>query len=190
MLRVSIMNRGTIYTRGARHLAGNANIKPLRVMSASRIKHRAPHVNGVTKPPRPAMVNRILLIERERQIRRFITAGLQLHNYSVAGAESGKAGLSIVLAIRPDLIILAPALPDMNGAEVLKAIRSWSDVPIIILSIQSGEEHIVSFLRSGADDYITKPFGIVELAARCEVVLRRYHEALAGIHWDGLDHHY
>jgi two-component system, OmpR family, KDP operon response regulator KdpE len=145
-------------------------------MNASRFRHRAPNVNGATKPPKPAAVNTILLIDRERQVRRFITAGLRLHRYSITEAESGTAGLSIASTIRPDLVILDPALPDMNGAEVLKTIRSWSDVPIIILSTQSEEEHKVSFLRSGADDYITKPFGIAELAARCEVMLRRSHK--------------
>jgi two-component system KDP operon response regulator KdpE len=122
--------------------------------------------------------NTILVIDHERQIRRFITAGLELHGYAVSEADSGATGLTMATVIRPDLIILDPALPDVNGADVLKAIRSWSNVPVIILSVQSEEEHKVRFLRSGADDYMTKPFGIAELAARCEAALRRYHKGV------------
>jgi two-component system KDP operon response regulator KdpE len=122
------------------------------------------------------VANAILVIDHERQVRRFITTGLELYGYSVSEAESGAAGLSTATAIRPDLIILEPVVPDMSGAEVLKTIRSWSDVPVIVLSIQSEEEQKVRFLRSGADDYMTKPFGIAELAARCDAALRRYHK--------------
>jgi two-component system KDP operon response regulator KdpE len=124
------------------------------------------------------LANTVLVIDHEQQIRRFITAGLELYGYSVSEADTGALGLSAATAIRPDLIILDPALSDMNGAEVLKTIRSWSNVPIIILSVQSEEEHKVRFLRSGADDYMTKPFGIAELAARCDVALRRYHKSV------------
>jgi two-component system KDP operon response regulator KdpE len=120
--------------------------------------------------------NMVLVIDREQQIRRYIATGLELHGYSVTAAENGAAGLSAATVVRPDLIILDPALPDMNGAEVLRTIRSWSNVPVIIVSLQSKEEHKVRFLRSGADDYMTKPVGIAELAARCEVALRRFHK--------------
>jgi two-component system KDP operon response regulator KdpE len=119
--------------------------------------------------------NMVLVIDREQQIRRFITTGLQLYGYSVTEAENGAAGLSASTVVRPDLIIMDPSLPDMNGVEVLRTIRSWSNVPVIIVSLQSEEEQKVRFLRSGADDYITKPLGIAELAARCEVALRRSH---------------
>jgi two-component system KDP operon response regulator KdpE len=123
------------------------------------------------------LANTILVIDHEQQIRRFITAGLELHGYSVSEADTGVTGLNTATLIRPDLIILEPALPDMNGADVLKTIRSWSNVPVVILSAQTAEEHKVRFLRSGADDYMTKPFGIAELAARCEAALRRYHKS-------------
>jgi two-component system KDP operon response regulator KdpE len=107
----------------------------------------------VTKPPKTAAVNNtVLVIDREQQVRRFISAGLELHGYSVIGADNGATGLSTVTAIRPDLIVLDPALSDMNGAEVLETIRSWSVVPVIILSIQSEEEQKIRFLRGGADD--------------------------------------
>lgn len=121
--------------------------------------------------------NTILVIDHERQIRRFISAGLELYGYSVIEADNGAAGLNAAVH-RPDLIILDPALPDTNGADVLQNIRSWSNVPIIILSVRSEEEQKVRFLRAGADDYMTKPFGIAELAARCEAALRRYHKAV------------
>jgi two-component system KDP operon response regulator KdpE len=121
--------------------------------------------------------NTVLVIDDEPQIRRFISAGLELYGYSVREAENGSAGLNAVAHARPDLIILDLALPDMSGMEVLQTIRSWSNVPIIVLSIQADEEQKVHLLRSGADDYMTKPFGIAELAARCEAALRRYHKA-------------
>src|ERR1700752_1770377 len=104
--------------------------------------------------------NRILVIDRERPIRRFITAGLELYGYSIIEAENAAAGLNAATIVRPDLIILDPALPDVNGAELLQTVRSWSNVPVIILSIRSEEEQKVLFLRGGADDYMTKPFGI------------------------------
>jgi two-component system, OmpR family, KDP operon response regulator KdpE len=116
----------------------------------------------------------ILIIDPERHSRRFVTAGLELYGYSVTEAEYGVAGLSTAMVLRPDLIIFDPALPDINGAAVLQSIRSWSNVPVIIVSTQSENEHKVHFLRSGADDYMTKPFGIPELAARCDAALRRY----------------
>jgi two-component system KDP operon response regulator KdpE len=126
--------------------------------------------------PKPA--NRILVIDDEPQIRRFVSAGLDFYGYSVTEAEKGVAGLNAVARTQPDLIILDLALPDINGLEVLNTVRSWSNVPVIILSIEADEEEKVRLLRSGADDYMTKPFGIAELAARCEAALRRYHKAV------------
>jgi two-component system, OmpR family, KDP operon response regulator KdpE len=122
--------------------------------------------------------NTILLIDDEPQIRRFLKAGLELYGYSVSEAENGSAGLNAVAHSRPDLIILDLGLPDMSGVEVLDTVRSWSNVPVIVLSVQVEEEQKVHLLRSGADDYVVKPFGIAELAARCEAALRRYHKAI------------
>jgi two-component system KDP operon response regulator KdpE len=121
--------------------------------------------------------NRILVVDDEPQIRRFVSAGLDFYGYSVSEAETGAAGLNAVARTQPDLIILDLALPDINGLEVLNTVRSWSNVPVIVLSIAFEEEEKVRLLRSGADDYMTKPFGIAELAARCEAALRRYHKA-------------
>jgi two-component system KDP operon response regulator KdpE len=120
--------------------------------------------------------NTVLVIDDEPQIRRFIGAGLELYGYSVREAENGSAGLNAVAHIRPDLIILDLGLPYMSGVEVLHTIRSWSNIPVIVVSIQVDEEKKVHLLRSGADDYMTKPFGIAELAARCDAALRRYHK--------------
>jgi two-component system, OmpR family, KDP operon response regulator KdpE len=122
--------------------------------------------------------NKVLVIDDESQIRRFVSAGLELYGYSVNEAENGSAGLNAVAHIRPDLIILDLGLPDMGGVEVLRTIRSWSNVPVIVLSIQVDEEQKVHLLRSGADDYMIKPFGIAELAARCEAALRRFHKTV------------
>ena len=125
--------------------------------------------------PKPA--NTVLVIDDEPQIRRFIVAGLELHGYAVREAENAAAGLSAAAHLRPDLVILDLGLPDANGIEVLKTIRSWSNMPIIVLSVQADEELKVDLLKHGADDYVVKPFGIAELAARCEAALRRYHKS-------------
>jgi two-component system, OmpR family, KDP operon response regulator KdpE len=124
------------------------------------------------------LANTILVIDDEPQIRRFVKAGLELHGYSVRAAENASRGLDAVAEMRPDLVILDLGLPDMAGPEVLTTIRSWSNVPVIILSIQVDEDQKVHLLRSGADDYLAKPFSLAELAARCEAALRRYHKAV------------
>jgi len=121
--------------------------------------------------------NTILVIDDEPQIRRFVSAGLQLHGYAVREAINGAAGLEAIEYARPDLVILDIGLPDMSGIEVLQTMRSWSNAPVIVLSVEVDEEQKVRLLKDGADDYITKPFGIAELAARCEAALRRYHKA-------------
>jgi two-component system KDP operon response regulator KdpE len=124
--------------------------------------------------PKPA--NKILVIDDEPQIRRFVAAGLDLYGYMVTEAENGVAGLNTAARLRPDLIILDLALPDMSGLQVLTTVRSWSNIPVIVLSIEVAEEQKVRLLRTGADDYMAKPFGVDELAARCEAALRRYHK--------------
>jgi two-component system, OmpR family, KDP operon response regulator KdpE len=153
------------------------------VMKAFRLK-RVARLVGATEPakcafrsakPKPANT---VMIDCDPQTRRFVSAGLKFYDYSVCQAENGSEGLNAVAHIRPDVIILDPALPDMSGIEVLQTIRSWSNAPVIVLSIEAGEDHKVHFLRSGADDYMVKPFGIAELAARCDVALRRYHKAI------------
>jgi two-component system KDP operon response regulator KdpE len=114
-----------------------------------------------------------LLIDDEAQIRRFLRAGFELHGYSVIEAENAAAGLRAATMSSVDLVILDLNLPDLEGSEVLERIRSWSNVPIIVLSIQADEQEKVRLLRLGADDYVVKPFGISELLARGEAALRR-----------------
>jgi len=123
------------------------------------------------------MPNSILVIDDETQIRRFVSAGLELHGFTVTQADRGSVGLDTAARMKPDVIILDLNLPDMRGVELLESVRAWSDVPIIVLSIDSSEEQKVLLLKLGADDYIVKPFGIAELAARCEAALRRYHKS-------------
>jgi two-component system, OmpR family, KDP operon response regulator KdpE len=155
-------------------------------MNSLRFKRGAPpQVSGVAQPPNcairsrtPKPANTILVIDCEQQTRRFVSTGLKFYGYSVCESENGSAGVNAVAHVRPDLVILDPDLLDMSGIGVLHTIRSRSNVPVIVLSIQTEEDHKVYFLRSGADDYMIKPFGIAELAARCDAVLRRYDKAV------------
>ena len=119
-------------------------------------------------------MTKVLVIDDEAQIRRFLRAGFELHEFTVLEAENAAAGLKAAIVEKPDLIILDLNLPDLEGSEVLERIRSWSNVPIIILSIQSDEHEKVRLLKLGADDYVVKPFGISELLARSEASIRRH----------------
>jgi two-component system, OmpR family, KDP operon response regulator KdpE len=118
--------------------------------------------------------NVVLLIEDEPKIRRFLRAGFEIHGFYVLDAENGADGLKTATFNSPDLIILDLALPDLHGTEVLERLRSWSNVPVIILSVVSNEDEKVRLLQAGADDYVVKPFGMAELLARSEAALRRY----------------
>jgi two-component system KDP operon response regulator KdpE len=121
--------------------------------------------------------NVVLVIDDEPKIRRFLRAGFELHGFSVLEAENAADGLKAATFNAPDLIILDLALPDQHGTEVLEQLRSWSNVPVIILSVESDEQEKVQLLRLGADDYVVKPFGIAELLARSEAALRRYFKS-------------
>jgi two-component system, OmpR family, KDP operon response regulator KdpE len=121
---------------------------------------------------RPANV--VLLIDDEPKIRRFLRAGFELNGFSVLEAENAAEALKAATFSTPDLIVLDLNLPDLHGTEVLDRLRSWSNVPIIVLSVVSAEEEKVRLLQSGADDYVVKPFGMAELLARSEAALRRY----------------
>jgi two-component system, OmpR family, KDP operon response regulator KdpE len=118
--------------------------------------------------------NVVLLIDDEPKIRRFLRAGFELNGFYVIEAENAADALKAATFSPPDIIILDLALPDMHGSEVLERLRSWSNVPIIILSVVSGEDEKVRLLQAGADDYVVKPFGMAELLARSEAALRRY----------------
>ena len=115
---------------------------------------------------------RVLVIDDEKAIRRFLRASLAAHGYTVFEAAGGEAGLNAVVANRPDLIILDLGLPDMDGLEVTRQLREWTQIPIIILSVREQETDKIAALDAGADDYLTKPFGAGELLARLRVALR------------------
>lgn len=116
---------------------------------------------------------RILVIDDELAIRRFLHTVLSCEEFSLHEAENGHAGLASAAAFRPDVILLDLGLPDLDGIEVIKRIREWSPVPIIVLSVRDRENDKVAALDAGADDYLTKPFGVGELLARIRAALRR-----------------
>ena len=120
----------------------------------------------------------IVVIEDDPQIRRFLRTGLQAHDFEIYEAETGKLGLILAATRKPDLIILDLGLPDMDGLEVIKKLREWTSRPVIILSARNMETDKVAALDAGADDYLTKPFGLDELLARIRVALR--HAAQPG----------
>jgi two-component system KDP operon response regulator KdpE len=121
--------------------------------------------------------NVVLLIDDEPKIRRFLRAGFELQGFSVVEAENAADGLKAATFNAPDLIILDLALPDLHGTEVLERLRSWSNVPIIVLSVVSSDDEKVRLLQAGADDYVVKPFSMPELLARSEAALRRYFKS-------------
>jgi two-component system KDP operon response regulator KdpE len=116
---------------------------------------------------------RVLIVDDERSIRRFLHASLMSHGYILFEANNGQEALNAVVDNRPDLIILDLGLPDIDGVEVTSRLREWTQIPIIILSVREQESDKIAALNAGADDYLTKPFGIGELMARMRVVLRR-----------------
>ena len=115
---------------------------------------------------------RVLVIEDEPAVQRFLRATLSTQGYSVSTAERGDEGLRIAAAAPPDLVVLDLGLPDTDGVEVTRRIREWSSVPIIVVSARGREQDKVLALDAGADDYLTKPFGVGELLARLRVALR------------------
>lgn len=116
---------------------------------------------------------RILVVDDERAIQRFLRNALSTGEFLLYEADSGQQALSAAATVRPDLIILDLGLPDMDGLEVIRRLREWTQTPIIILSVREREEDKIAALDGGADDYVTKPFGIGELLARMRVLLRR-----------------
>ena len=128
----------------------------------------------------PAATARILVIEDDRPIRRFLEAALTNDGYDVVEAETGRAGLTNLLARVPDLVVLDLGLPDMDGMEIIARVREWSQVPIIVLSARGREDDKVDALNTGADDYLTKPFSVPELLARIRVALRHAAVIRAG----------
>lgn len=121
---------------------------------------------------------RVLVIDDEAQIRRFLGIGLRAEGYEVLQAATAAEGLALAATREPDLVILDLGLPDRDGHEVLAELRQWSQVPVLMLSVRSAEIEKVRALDSGANDYVTKPFGIQELMARLRALLR--DRAMAG----------
>jgi two-component system KDP operon response regulator KdpE len=115
----------------------------------------------------------VLIIDDEVQIRRFLRAGFELENFTVRDAASAAEGIRAATLKPTDIVVLDLGLPDMDGAAVVQRLRSWSNVPIIVLSVRSEEEEKVRLLELGADDYVVKPFGMAELLARARAALRR-----------------
>jgi two-component system, OmpR family, KDP operon response regulator KdpE len=115
----------------------------------------------------------ILVIDDERPIRRLLKTALTAHGYNISEALTGQEGLVAIAENHPDLVILDLGLPDLDGVEVTSRVREWTNVPIIILTVRESETDKIRALDMGADDYLTKPFGIGELVARIRVCLRR-----------------
>jgi two-component system KDP operon response regulator KdpE len=120
-----------------------------------------------------ANLPRILVVDDELPIQRFLKTALDTGEFSLHQAEDGHSALAAAVATRPDIILLDLGLPDMDGVEVIRRIREWSQVPIIVLSVREREDDKVKALDAGADDYLTKPFGVGELLARIRAALRR-----------------
>ena len=116
---------------------------------------------------------RILVVDDERAIRRYLHAALNAQGYTVYEAANGQEALNAAIANRPDLIILDLGLPDIDGVEITRRLREWSNIPILILSVREQEIDKIAALDAGADDYLTKPFSSGELLARLRVALRR-----------------
>lgn len=116
---------------------------------------------------------KVLVVDDEHSIRRFLRTSLTVHGYEVHEAATGEDAVLKTINIRPDLIILDLGLPGMNGIDVTKRIREWSQTPIVILSVQNQDTDKIEALDAGADDYLTKPFSVGELTARLRVADRK-----------------
>ena len=121
--------------------------------------------------------DKILVVEDEQSIARFISAILNANGYETLMAQTGSEALSIISSTCPDLVILDLGLPDMDGTEILRDLRSWSSLPVVVVSARSHEKDKVEALDMGADDYLTKPFGTDELLARVRAAIRHTRTA-------------
>jgi two-component system KDP operon response regulator KdpE len=119
----------------------------------------------------------ILVVDDERAIQRFLRPSLEENGFAVLEASTGKSALELVVARKPDVILLDLTLPDMDGLEVLKRLREWSSAPVIVVSARGEESDKIAGLDRGADDYLIKPFGVEELLARIRVALRHAQRA-------------
>ncbi len=119
----------------------------------------------------------ILIVEDDAQIRKFLRISLEAHGYTISESRLGEEAVEHCASVRPDLVVLDLGLPDLDGQVVIERLRAWSSVPIIVLSVRSSEEEKVKALDAGANDYITKPFGISEFMARVRALLRREEQS-------------
>lgn len=124
--------------------------------------------------------NTVLIVDDEPQIRKLLKISLEGENYKIIEAVNGKEAQRYTLSIKPEIIILDLGLPDMDGKDVIKAIREWSQVPIIVCSVRNADKEIIAALNMGADDYVTKPFNPDVLLARIETNLRKAATQEAG----------
>ncbi len=124
------------------------------------------------RPGMTELKTRVLVVDDEPQIRRFIRASLHAHGYDIEEAVNAEEALLKASTLKPDIVVLDLGLPDQDGLTVITRIREWSQVPIIVLSVRSLEQDKVDALDAGADDYVTKPFGMAELLARIRASLR------------------
>ena len=120
-------------------------------------------------------MTRVLVVEDDAQLRRAIAINLRARGYDVENAPDGGTALRIAAATVPDLVTLDLGLPDIDGSDIIRGLRAWTDVPIIVLSARDTQADIVDALDAGADDYLTKPFGMNELLARIRAASRRSH---------------
>ena len=126
------------------------------------------------EPANPKHPVHVLIIDDETQIRRFLDIALRAQGYKTILAETGQQGLEALALQGADLVILDLGLPDLDGFDVLRELRSWSKAPVIVLSVRSDEDEKVKLLDAGANDYVTKPFSVQELMARIRVLLRQH----------------
>jgi two-component system KDP operon response regulator KdpE len=126
---------------------------------------------------------RVLVVDDEAPIRRYLRAALGAQGFTVYETASGMEAITAVLSHRPDIIILDLGLPDIDGIEVTRRLREWSQTPIIILSVREAEQDKIAALDAGADDYLTKPFGTGELLARMRVALRKQTSVQASLYF-------
>lgn len=124
--------------------------------------------------------HRVLVVDDERPIRRLLHTSLTAEGYDVIEAETGAQALAAAARDKPDVVLLDLGLPDQDGLEVLQQIREWSQVPVVVVTVRAQEAEKVAALDAGADDYVTKPFGIAELLARLRTALRHATRAEIG----------
>lgn len=122
----------------------------------------------------------VLVVEDDKAIKNLITTTLNVHDYIYTSAENGESAILLAVSKQPDIIILDLGLPDMDGIEIIKKVRTWSNNPIIVVSARSEDKDKIDALDAGADDYLTKPFSVDELLARIRVAVRKMNYLSSG----------